>query len=62
MELRAVDGVRIADKTVLKVMNEMGLRCGIRRETDHHRYSSYKGVVGETFENVLGRDFAADGP
>lgn len=62
MELRAVDGVRIADKTVLKVMNEMGLRCGIRRETDHHRYSSCKGVVGETFENVLGRDFAADGP
>ena len=62
MELRAGDGVRIADKTVLKVMNEMGLRCGIRRETDHHRYSSYKGVVGETFENVLGRDFAADGP
>ena len=31
MELRAVDGVRIADKTVLKMMNEMGLRCGIRR-------------------------------
>ncbi len=62
MELRAVDGARIADKTVLKMMNEMGLRCGIRRETDHHRYSSYRGKVGETFENVLGRDFAADGP
>jgi putative transposase len=62
MELRAVDGVRIADKTVLKMMNEMGLRCGIRRETDRHRYSSYRGKVGETFENVIGRDFAADGP
>ena len=62
MELRAVDGARIADKTVLKMMNEMGLRCGIRRETDHHRYSSYRGKVGETFENVIGRDFAADGP
>lgn len=62
MELRAVDGVRVADKTVLKVMNEMGLRCGIRRETDYHRYSSYRGKVGETFENVLGRDFSADGP
>ena len=62
MELRAVDGVRIADKTVLKMMNEMGLRCGIRRETDYHRYNSYRGVVGEVFENVLGRDFAADGP
>ena len=62
MELRAVDGARVADKTVLKVMGEMGLRCGIRRETDYHRYNSYKGVVGETFENVIGRDFAADGP
>ena len=62
MELRAVDGERIADKTVLKMMNEMGLRCGIRRETDHHRHGSYRGKVGETFENVIGRDFAADGP
>ena len=62
MELRAVDGERIADRTVLKMMREMGLRCGIRRETDYHRYNSYRGVVGETFENVLGRDFAADGP
>ncbi|WP_353738854.1 IS3 family transposase [Collinsella ihumii] len=62
MELRAVDGVRIADKTVLKMMNEMGIRCGIRRETDYHRYNSYRGEVGETFENVIGRDFEADGP
>nr|WP_239464519.1 IS3 family transposase [Collinsella tanakaei] len=62
MEPRAVDGERIADKTVLKTMREMGLGCGIRRETDYHRYSSYKGEVGETFENVLGRDFSADGP
>lgn len=62
MELRAVGGARIADKTVLRMMREMGLRCGIRRETDYHRYNSYKGVVGETFENVLGRDFEADGP
>lgn len=62
MELRAVDGARVADKTVLKVMGEMGLRCGIRRETDYHRYNSYRGAVGETFENVLGRDFSADGP
>ena len=62
MELRAVDGERIADKTVLKMMREMGLRCGIRRETDYHRYNSYRGEVGETFENVLGRDFGADGP
>ena len=62
MELRAVDGARIADKTVLKMMREMDLRCGICRETDYHRYNSYRGVVGETFENVIGRDFEAGGP
>ena len=62
MCLRAEKGAVIADKTVLKMMREMGIRCGIRRETDCHRYNSYKGVVGETFENVIGRDFGADGP
>ena len=62
MELRAVDGARVADKTVLKMMREMGLRCGIRRETARHKYNSYKGEVGETFENAIARDFAADGP
>ena len=62
MCLRAERGARIAYKTVLKMMREMGISCGIRRETDYHRYNSYRGVVGETFENVLGRDFSADGP
>ena len=62
MCLRAECEAVIADKTVLKIMKEMGLICGIRRETDCHRYNSYKGKVGETFENVLGRDFKADGP
>lgn len=62
MCLRAEDGVRVSNKTVLKIMNEMGLRCGIRRESDYHRLNTYRGVVGETFENVLGRDFSADGP
>ena len=61
MCLRAEEGVRIADKTVLRMMHEMGISCGIRRETDYHRYNSYRGVVGRTFENVLGRDFSADG-
>lgn len=52
----------MADKTALKMMGEMGLRCGIRRETACHRYNSYRGVVGEVFGNVLGRDLSADGP
>ena len=62
MCLRAEDGERIADKTVLKIMREMGLRCGIRRERAYHRYNSYKGSVGQSFENIIGRDFTADGP
>lgn len=62
MCLRAELGARVADKTVLKMMREMGIRCGIRLETDCHKYSSCKGVVGETFENVTGRDFSAAAP
>lgn len=60
--LRAEEGAVIADKTVLKMMREMGIRCGIRRETAYHRYNSYKGVVGRTFENVIARDFDAGAP
>ena len=62
MCLRAEEGVRIADKTVLKMMRQMGLRCGIRRERAYHRYNSYKGDVGQSFANIIGRDFTADGP
>lgn len=32
MCLRAELGARVADKTVLKMMREMGIRCGIRRD------------------------------
>lgn len=62
MCLRAEEGVAIADKTVLKMMHEIGVSCGIRRETDYHKYDSYKGVLGKTLGNVLGRDSEADGP
>ena len=62
MCLRAELGERIADKTVPKMMRETGIRCGIRRETDCHRYNSYRGVVGETFGNAIGRDFSAGAP
>lgn len=62
MSLRGEFGFSISNKTVLKVMHEMGIRCGIRRESDYHKYNSYRGVVGETFENLIGRDFAADAP
>ena len=62
MRLRAEEGAVIADKTVLKMMHEMGIRCGIRRETAYHRYNSYRGVAGRTFENVIARDFDAGAP
>ena len=62
MCLRAEEGAVIADKAALKMMREMGLSCGIRRETDYHRYNSFRGVVGETFENLVARDFSAGGP
>ena len=62
MCLRAEKEASVANKTVLKIMHEMGISCGIRRETDYRKYNSYKGVVGETFEDLLGRDFSADGP
>ena len=62
MCLRAEEGAVIADKTVLRMMGEMGIRCGIRREAARRRYSSYRGTVGSTFENVLKRDFDAEAP
>ena len=62
MCLRAEEGVHIADKTVLKMMRQMGLRCGIRRERAYHRYNSYKGEAGQSFANIIGRDFTATGP
>ena len=62
MCLRAEEGVRIADKTVLKMMRQMGLRCGIRRQRPYHRYNSYKGSVGQSFANIIGRNFTATGP
>ena len=62
MALRAEEDVAIADKTALKIMHEMGISCGLRRESDYHRYNSFKGVVGRAFDNVLDRDFSADEP
>ena len=62
MRLRAELGARIAGKTALKMMREMGIRCGIRREIGCHRHNSHRGAVGETFENVIGRNFSADAP
>jgi len=46
-------------KTVLKVMHAQGLRCLVRRR---RRYNSYRGEVGTTASNILGRQFATTAP
>ena len=57
--LRKAAGVRIADKTVLKVMREEGLLCRTRRR---RKYRSYMGQVGKSSPNLLARDFEAEDP
>ena len=63
-KVEAVSALREEGYELGRLLECAGLArsCGIRREPDYHRYNSYRGVVGETFENVIGRDFAADGP
>lgn len=62
MCLCAERGASITDKTVLRMMREMGIRCAIRRERPCRRYNSCRGAVGQTFGNMLGRDFSAEAP
>lgn len=51
-------GYVINHKTVYRMMSEMGLQCRIRKV----RYVSYRGFVGQTAPNIIGRDFAASEP
>lgn len=57
MQLRK-DGYAVNHKTVLKLMNEMGLYCKIRRK----KYNSYRGDIGKAAPNVIKRNFHADKP
>lgn len=52
-------GWRVAKKTVLKLMRQLGLVCRIRRR---RRYAAYQGTVGTVAPNVLDRDFTATAP
>ena len=52
-------GYEINHKTVLKLMNILGLK-GKRRKND--KYHSYKGTVGKVADNLLKRDFRAEKP
>ena len=57
IELRK-DIPSINHKTVKKLMDELGLRCEVRKV----RYHSYKGDAGKTAPNIIDRDFSADKP
>lgn len=52
-------GYVINHKTVLKLMNSLGLK-GKQRKND--QYHSYKGTVGKVADNLLKRDFYAEKP
>lgn len=49
-------GLKHNPKTILRLMNEMGLKCMVRMK----KYRSYKGKVGHVAPNLLMRDFNAD--
>lgn len=51
-------GYKINHKTVQRLMNEMGLKCKIRKV----RYRSYKGEVGKITPNIIERNFIATEP
>jgi putative transposase len=52
-------GWQVAKKTVLTLMNTLGLICQIRRA---RRYRSWLGQPGTVAENVLNREFTASAP
>jgi len=51
-------GIVVNHKKVQRLMKEMGL-SGKRKKQKYH---SYKGEIGKTADNVINRDFVADGP
>jgi transposase InsO family protein len=53
LEMRR-QGYLINHKTVLKLMNQCGLKCMVRKK----KYHSYKGSIGKIAPNVLQRDFS----
>ncbi len=52
-------GYIINHKTVLRLMNILGLKSIIRKK---RKYSSYKGTVGKIADNLLNRNFKANNP
>ena len=53
LEMRK-QGYLINHKAVLKLMNQCGLKCMVRKK----KYYSYRGTIGKIAPNVLERDFS----
>lgn len=51
-------GYKVNHKTVLRLMNEIGIKCLVRMK----KYRSYRGKVGKIAPNILERDFRASKP
>lgn len=51
-------GFIINHKTVLKLMDELGIKSQVRKK----KYRSYKGQSGKVADNILNRNFKADKP
>lgn len=51
-------GYAINHKTVIRLMNALGLKCQVRIK----KYRSYKGEIGKVAPNLINRDFHADAP
>lgn len=54
--------VTVSAKSVLKVMNRLGLRCGIRRPNPHKRYCSYERDGNPPAPDRIRRNFRAGRP
>ena len=52
------EGITIAKKTVLRLMQEMNIKTKVRRK----RYNSHRGQVGRVAGNILNREFTAEEP
>lgn len=52
-------GYKINHKTVLRLMNILGLKSIVRKR---RKYCSYKGTIGNIADNLLNRNFKADNP
>lgn len=53
------NGKTISEKVVRHIMSEEGLKVYHKRR---HKYNSYKGEISPEVENLLNRDFHAEGP